>query len=416
MVRLGFQPLGCKFHVCLWSLYPARSEGFLRSVQCGPNATGDVAPLNGWVGDTEDVHFFTAGTDAAVSNFALATDARLVGDWVAARGRYYINPYVTATTQGAYVAVSPGQLATWSIEAKFPIFQVRYGKHLIDKGLLLQFGSTRTKEYLLLEKGFAVPNLLGNLVCPRWLPAGLLRYLDAGGQWEVTTRPESADPCVSCELTQLEKEIASSNANGSKGCDPWGTTRLIKTRYYGPGHLSIGLGFMPWEKIFPGSTTNVSWNRNDINAASFQNFILYLKYYAGDMFAEIGTLHIKTHQGPELQRTTARRVNTPTKETYTTEGWFFLQYNNGRYFFGAELDWFNRTWRYQRSLSGFFQDPDLLAPPVLPEFMTDPGSDLSGRSRFAPQYWESWRFAIQGGMCLGSQFPPLILRVPARSG
>jgi hypothetical protein len=201
----------------------------------------------------------------------------------------------------------------------------------------------------------------------------------------------------------LEKESNNGNGSGSKACDPWGNTRFVRTAYYEPGHLSIGLGFMPWEKILlPGDPgTRVSWNLNDINAASFRNFIGYLKYYSGNMSAEIGTLHIETHQGPELQQTAARRLNTPTKEIYTTEGWFVLQYNNGRYFLGAELDWFNRIWRLQRSQSGFFQNPDDVVAPVLPEFMTDPGSDLSGRSRFAPQYWESWRFMVQGGVYCG---------------
>lgn len=378
-------------------------NGFFGPYDVDLSLTGDFAPLNGWVGNSSDVNFLTAGTDAAISSLVLVTDARLTGDWVEARGRYYINPYVTSTTQGAYVAVSPGQLATWSVVAKLPVFLIGYGKQDFSKGLMLQFGSSRTKEYFILERGATVPNLLGRMVGSGWLPAGVLRYFDRGGRWEVTTRPEANDPPISDELTALAKDVATSNGNSSTGPEPWGNTRLVRTAYYEPGHLAIGLGFMPWEKILlPGSpATAVSWNLNDINAASFRNVIGYLKYYSGDMSAEIGTLHIRTHQGPELQQTTARRLNTPTKEIYTTEGWFDLQYNNGRWFLGAELDWFNRIWRFQRSQSGLFQNPDDPAAPVLPEFMTDLGSDLSGRSRFAPQYWESWRFMVQGGVYCG---------------
>lgn len=359
-------------------------QGFFGLYDIDLSGSGNFAPLNSWVGNRSDVNAFASGTNAATSSIALQTNADLGGVWVKARGKYYINVYTTGTTQGAYVAMSPGQLATWSVEADLPICKIAYGKQTFSPGLMLQFARTRTKEYFLLEKTGLVPDILGMLVRGRLLPAGVLSYFDRGGLWGVTTAPE-----------EPQQDADENPGNNSTTNEPWGSTRLGREVMYGPAHLSIGLGFMPWEQIRPGGT--VSWNLNDVNAASYQNFIGYLKYASTDMEIGVGALHIRTHQGPELQSSTTRRSNTPTKETYTTEGWLYLRYNNGRFFLGAELDWFNRIWRFQRSLSGNFQDPDDPAAPVLVASM----DDGSGRNLFAPRYWESWRLMIQGGSYWG---------------
>ncbi|HMK35593.1 MAG TPA: hypothetical protein VK463_11030 [Desulfomonilaceae bacterium] len=373
-------------------------RGFFGKYDRDASVLADFAPLNGWVGNRSDVNFLTAGTNASTSGFGINTIARLGTDWVKARGNYYINAYTTSTTQGSFVAVSSGQLATWAVETNLPVFKVSYGKQEFSPGLMLQFGNTRTKEYLLLERGFPVPNVLGVLVGSGLLPPGVLGFFDGGREWQVSTKPEAE-----ADLNPVELDIAK-NKEAYKDFQPntpgpWSSTRLFRRACYEPGFLSIGLGFMPWEKIqIPTvpSAVSVSWNLNDINAAAFQNFITYLKYYSTDLEIGIGNLHLRTHQGPELQSTAFRRVNTPTKETYTTEGWFYVRYNNGRYFLGTEFDWFNRIWRYQRSQTGLFQNPDVLDPalPALPEFF----ADGSGRSRFAPQYWESWRFMVECGL------------------
>jgi hypothetical protein len=377
-------------------------RGFFGSYDVDNSATGNFAPLNSWVGNRTDVNSLTAGTNAATSSFGLQTNAHLKGDWVQAKGKYYINTYTTATTQGAYVAVSPGQLSTWSVSADLPIFKIAYGKQDFNKGMLLQFGSARTKEYFLLERGYEVPDILGILVSRGWVPAAVMGYFDRGREWQVSTAPEA-----DADKNPVESDIAQNKEDYKEYLPetpgPWSSTRFIRRTCYQPGHVIIGLGFMPWEKIQIGTNpgpAQVSWNLNDVNAASFENFIGYLIYASADMEMGIGTLRICTHQGPELQQTALRRINTPTKETYTTEGWLYIKYSNGRYFLNAELDWFNRTWRFQRSQTGFFSDPDDLSPlaPLLPEFKTDAGSDLSGASRFAPQYWESWRFMVEGGM------------------
>jgi hypothetical protein len=421
-------------------------NGFFGAYDVDRSASGDFAPLNGWLGNRNDVNLFAAGSNAAFSSIQMETRARLGGDWVMAEGKYYINAYTSGTSQGAYVAMSPGQLATWSVQAKTPAGRILYGKQKFSPGLMLQFGNTRTQEFLIVEKGAYCPNILQKLVGGGWLPASVMRFFPGGSYWALHTKAESED-----QKTDLEKELeadekkesstsstgkaaAGSNSTGSaaaastttgaasSGSKPeptaigsatvststtveepadsessLGQTRITRIDDYGPGYISIGFGTMPWAQIRPGGT--VSWNLNDINAATYQNFVVYLRYICNNLELGAGTFHIRSHQGPELQSTAFRRQNTPTKETYTTEGWLYARFNNGRVMLDAELDWFNRTWRYQRSLSGFFQDPDNtnIVAPLLPEFYTDG----SGRSRFAPRYWESWRFTVQGGVVLG---------------
>jgi hypothetical protein len=380
---------GAESAFCYGHYVQLGDRGFFGRYNIDRSGTGDFAPLNSWVGNRTDVNYLAAGTNAATAGIALQTNARIQGDWVQARGKYYINTYTTGTTQGTYVAMSPGQLATWAVQADLPICRVSYGKQDFSPGLMLQFARTRTKEYFNLETSSAVPDILGRLVVAGWLPAGIMRYFDPLGLWRVTTAAE------------VKQESDAENEDGSPEPLPAGTTRFVREETRGPGRLTVGFGFMPWEQIRPGG--QVSWNLNDINAASSRNFVGYLRYSSTDLEIGIGSSHIRTHQGPELQQTTLRRVNTPTKETYTTEGWLYLSYNNGRFFLGAELDWFNRIWRFQRSQTGLFTNPDdrdtTLAP--LPEFMVADGDDWSGRSRFAPQYWESWRFMVQGGSYWG---------------
>ena len=86
-------------------------------------------------------------------------------------------------------------------------------------------------------------------------------------------------------------------------------------------------------------------------------------------------------------------VSTPTFERYVTEGWAYLKYNNGRFFFDTELDWFNRVYRFQRSLDGtFFGEADTLT---------------AAEALFASKYWESWRYMAEAG----ARFGPLAGRV-----
>ena len=96
---------------------------------------------------------------------------------------------------------------------------------------------------------------------------------------------------------------------------------------------------------------------------------------------------LQLSSGSGIATRPAARNAAPTFERYVTEGWTYLKYSNGRYFFNTELDWFNRVYRFQRSLNGtFFGQAD--------------NTDGSG-SLFASKYWESWRYMAEAGGLFG---------------
>ena len=159
----------------------------------------------------------------------------------------------------------------------------------------------------------------------------------------------------------------------------------------GPGCLRIGFGFFPWETFTLPTPVAPPffnfWNPQDLGINQTQNFIALAAYSSTDLEFGVGCLRSLYHQGPELQQGLALRISTPTFERYVTEGWAYLKYNNGRFFFNTELDWFNRIYRFQRSLNGtYFGTPDNV--------------DGSG-SLFASQYRESWRYMAETGFWCG---------------
>jgi len=291
----------------------------------------------------------------------------------------------------------------------------------------------------MLERMFAVPDVLGCLVCSGILPKKAMSWFNphlwpryqrdratekvrvlggkvgetAVGAGEVTIvgQQKTYDPEYllyggdkatgksNFELwkeKQLEDEDFRELLEGSpdeqkrKKCWP-NDTDPYAWGHIGPACLRIGFGFFPWETfavptpIAPPYIT--FWNPQDLGINQTQNFIALAAYSSTDLEFGVGCLRSVYHQGPELQQGVALRVATPTFERYVTEGWSYLKYNNGRFFFSTELDWFNRVYRFQRSLNGtFFGIPDNV--------------DGSG-SLFASKYWESWRYMAEGGFWCG---------------
>jgi hypothetical protein len=101
-----------------------------------------------------------------------------------------------------------------------------------------------------------------------------------------------------------------------------------------------------------------------------------------------GGFYLTYNEGPEAQHTTAARASAPPNTTTATEGWLYLKFANGRFFFNAEADWYYRTLRYQGSQDGtFFGNPSEIIP--------------GGGSLFAPSYIESWRYMSEFGLLTG---------------
>jgi hypothetical protein len=161
------------------------------------------------------------------------------------------------------------------------------------------------------------------------------------------------------------------------------------------GPLTLKFGVNPWSiggDIF-------AWTYNLQNFAYLDpfdtgghhtaDFYGSITYSSGDLEVGLGTLYKAFRWGPESQYTAALRAQFPPSETMTSEGWIYFKYFNGRLFFNAEADWYYRTVRFQRSANGtFYGAPEIHA-------------DGSGRSRFAPQYVESWRYMTEFGFLMG---------------
>ena len=355
---------------------------------------GVYSSFNGWVGNRdEDVGTLATGSNVGTSSVALTVTPTIGNDWLRLKGRYTIQVYDAGTAEGVYNPMSTGQLTTWSLAVSLPLANVSYGKRMFFNGLGLQYASTRSQEYLVLERRLVVPDMLAGLVARGFLPRSVLSWFNpqAWNRYKAHTCPEGSQDCDTIDPMPdiSETDPEPEEKDNAADCSFAGVAN------YG-GWINIGFGLMPWERILPARETQYNWAGKDLSAARGQNLVAYLTYGSADMELGVGLTRVSFHEGPELVRDVTVRVHTPTKETYITEGWAFLKWGNGRFFFNTELDWFNRTLRFQRTADG--QVYDAVTATLLPEFY----ADGSGRSRFAPQYWESWRYMAETGIFLGA--------------
>ncbi|MBI4964478.1 MAG: hypothetical protein HY913_14465 [Desulfomonile tiedjei] len=166
------------------------------------------------------------------------------------------------------------------------------------------------------------------------------------------------------------------------------------------GPLRIGVGFYPWRQqpdnpfrqdqpnnSIPQTTENPYFNPLDTNAVLALSPTAFITFDAGPISVGMVAEYFSFHRGPESQRSQIDRASFPTSDVVGTDGGIFLKYNNGRYFLNAELDWVNKTTKFQRSLNGtFLGTPDR--------------ADGTG-SLFAPRYIEAWRWMVETGLMAG---------------
>jgi hypothetical protein len=350
---------------------------------------GSYANLNSWVGNSPDVNQIASGSNAAIGQVSVNVDPHLGNEWIKLKGRYNINLYQTGISKGAFNPMSSSFLTMWSLDVDLPIFRIGYGKRGFQQGFGLQFDFNRTSEYLVIERDLVVPDILGTLVAKGVLPRGVLSYFNplAWGRYKTELTDEDPDPSP-CD--EAWPKMRGSYAGGA---------------LY-PGTLKLGFGVAPWQQqgtafiLSPLAFPVTAFNVNDVSSVVEQNWIVYARYTSTDFNIGIGTTRIVLHAGPELfvnnpsvPNDSIIRNHTPTQELYLTEGWAFLTYNNGSIFCSAELDWYNRIFRTLGTYDGLVW---LGGPgPVSP---IDP---VSGVSRFAPQYVESWRFLAEAGLFFG---------------
>jgi hypothetical protein len=361
------------------------------------------ANVNGWVGNrTPDIGQTVSGSNAAVTSTSVEINPSLGSDWVTFKGKYTITVYDANTTQGAYVAMSPGQLTAWSLDVHAPVASFGWGKREFGRGIGLQFAPARTIELLFMERSLPVPDLLGTLVCRGVLPKGVLSWFNPD-TWQRVSPAPKPDPISACPEDQPAADPPEQDVDSP--CGPT-TNPPYAQGWYGPGELTLGFGVMPWEQINPlGPGT--TWSPKDVSGAQVRNLLGYVMYTSSNLELGIGLLRLFSHAGPELVDNTVvaegvppaqsnfLRFYVPTQETGITEGWLYLKFNNGRFFVLTELDWFNSVVRFQGSTYPqiFDQNTKALVPVIV--------ADGSGRSRLAPQYIESWRYAAEVGAFLG---------------
>lgn len=174
---------------------------------------------------------------------------------------------------------------------------------------------------------------------------------------------------------------------------------LTLTSEWGP--FTIGAGLYPWRRAAPVEEVTDRqpyWNIYDISSIPLSDFFGFVKYASGQMEVGVGATYFTYHFGPEgIARTVSSigvpgRNDTPGLSAWSTEGWLYAKYSNGRFFFNAEADWYNRMASYQPSLSGSIYDSQ--------GDLESENTDGSG-SIFRPQYTEWWRWMVEAGVFAG---------------
>jgi hypothetical protein len=170
---------------------------------------------------------------------------------------------------------------------------------------------------------------------------------------------------------------------------------LALVTYSGP--LSIGLGLYPY-RLAPRLDElgeRMYNNLSDKSQVPNQDLFGFVHYDSGPAEMGFGGTYYQYHQGPESFRGPSRLDVAPL-DVQGSEGWIFLKYNNGRFFFNAETDWTYRTARWQRSLNvNTFQSAQTIAGALLAD-----NADGSG-SLFRPQYTQAWRYMAEAGALCG---------------
>jgi len=129
---------------------------------------------------------------------------------------------------------------------------------------------------------------------------------------------------------------------------------------YGP--LRIGIGLHPYRQgVYINSQLNINtasgaaqvgmmannttgtaypklWDASNIRL-QLPQMSFFVTYSNGPLDAGIIYQYWQNHQGPEIATTTAASLVTPTVDSAIEGGAAYVKYNNGRFFFNADLEW-----------------------------------------------------------------------------
>jgi hypothetical protein len=336
------------------SYWQKGAHGFFGQYDVDNSSTSNFSSMNGWVGNlaANDYGQIVSGTNVVGSKISVEANPQIAIDWVSANAKFIIDAYEIGSVPGSYNPVSAINLASWAITARTPLAEIAYGKANFMQGFGLQFSGNRTADYIMVSQEFPVPDILAGLLSTGFIPRKTL------------------------------------NSNQYTCSNSWNS-----------GSLRLGFGVIPSQTIMVNALSPQAndqplnnWNPHDVNATVSQNLMFCGKYSTPELTLASGITYTNYHQGPELRALAVDKINTPTKDTYLTEGWLALQYSNSTFAISTELDWYNRIIHFQKSQSGQFIDPDLPAGtvPIPGDF-----GDGSGRSHFAPQFIQSWRYMLE---------------------
>ena len=308
------------------------SRGFFGEYDLDNSSTrGNFASVNGWAGGKlEDLMSSSGAAEQrmevnALPELRINPAMRLRGEYrIGSYGDPVASAYVNSTSPGVQVAISEGQWTMWWFSAQTPWGTVVVGKRPFNFGCGLQYN----------------------------------------------------------------------------GAEDLTSESLLLVAPTGP--FRIGLGLYPWRRqpdnpfrqdqpnnaIAPSlPPDNPYFNPGDFNALLKVSPVAFFTYDSGPLSLGIVAEYFSYHRGPESQRLQADRASFPASDVVSTDGGVFLKYNDGRFFFNAELDWVNKTTKFQPSLNGtFLGTPD----------RTDGRGSL-----FAPRYIEAWRWMAEAGVMVG---------------
>jgi hypothetical protein len=179
------------------------------------------------------------------------------------------------------------------------------------------------------------------------------------------------------------------------------TEHLALVADYGPMQFGLGTSLArSLVELNPNRTDidlpfRMYWNPGDRSGKPELDIFAFLNYMAGPLEIGSGVVLGAEHTGPEGTLTDAARVHIPAVDRDWNEGWIYLHYSNGCFFFRTEADWYYGTTRYQPSQEGDFLFAGASGGPYVNE-----NADGSG-SIWKPLYAESWRHMIETGAMVG---------------
>lgn len=116
--------------------------------------------------------------------------------------------------------------------------------------------------------------------------------------------------------------------------------------------------------------------------------LAYVEADYADMSLGLGAQYTQLHFGSE-GRPIDHGFEWPTIDQTDLEGWAFVKYNNGRFFFNSEVDFLNRKRQITKTRD---RNGDI-------EGETDPRD--GGGSIYAPTYVDAWQWMVEGGIVAG---------------